>query len=240
MAAMSTARPEPSAQDPIWAAFRDSSTRVRVDGSDTGLPVDLPALTTPPDLEAAGANGKDVATTAKLLVTQGFWIVPLHPSEKRPIGFEWGVKRKDIGEINRLLAEFKGAGIGLCLGPGRGPGGTWLADFEIDGAKGEESLTKLLGGEVVTTMSWSSRRGLHRVFTVDGKRLVKLLTACKAVEGRGPGKVGCYHLDALPGLEIRLGGCKPDGTVKQVQSVLPPTVTDGIAQTWIRGPNTHD
>jgi hypothetical protein len=62
--------------------------------------------------------------------------------------------------------------------------------------------------------------------------LLDLLSRCKAVEGKGPGKVGCYHLDSFPALEFRIGGFKKDGLVKQVQSACPPTVTDGVNRTW--------
>jgi hypothetical protein len=180
-----------------------------------------------------------MTATVNALVITGLWIIPLHPDDKSPIGNEWGLVRKGIKEIDRLLSQYEGAGLGICLGPNRGPGGRWLIDLEIDGPEGMDSLVRLLGGKVTRTMAWSSRRGNHHLFVaddVDAKRLLELLSVCKAVEGKGPGKIGAYHLDSLPGLEIRCGGYKKDGVVKQVQSVIPPTTTDGVARKWIAGP----
>jgi len=66
--------------------------------------------------------------------------------------------------------------------------------------------------------------------------LLALLVEVKAVEGKEPGKVGTWHLAELPDLEIRIGGFKADETVKQVQSVVPPTVGDnGQPREWSGG-----
>jgi hypothetical protein len=178
----------------------------------------------------------DVKGVAAALVIAGLWIVVLRPDDKSPIGEKWGLHCKDFAEINELLVRHRGAGLGICLGPGRGPGGRWLVDLEIDGPQGEASLVRLLGSEAIKTMSWKSRRGNHYLFVVDGDRLLELLSACKAVEGKTPGKVGSYQLASFPDLEIRCGGHKKDGVVKQVQSVIPPTTTDGVAREWIAGP----
>jgi hypothetical protein len=95
------------------------------------------------------------------------------------------------------------------LGPEGG-----IVDIECDGPKGEESLAKLMGGEVVLTLGWSSARGPHHIFRYDprlaryGKSVVKL--------------------PKLPDLEIRVGG-----DAKQLQSNCPPTVgTDGKPREW--------
>jgi hypothetical protein len=62
--------------------------------------------------------------------------------------------------------------------------------------------------------------------------LLKLLAAAGAKEGSGT-KVGVWHLEALPDLEFRVGGVKANGEVKQVQSVVPPTLgTDGQPRQW--------
>jgi hypothetical protein len=165
------------------------------------------------------------------------WIIVIEAEKKKPIGKAWGLPRKDIQEINRLLAGNRGAGLGICLGPGRGPHGEWLVDVECDGEQAQDSLSLWFGGEVIKTASWSSARGNHYLLLVDGERLLNLLSACKATEGKGHGKVGAYHLRCLPGVELRVGGFKEDRTVKQVQSVIPPTPgDDGKARVWIEGP----
>jgi hypothetical protein len=179
----------------------------------------------------------DVKAAAAKLVIVGLWVVVIEAEKKNPIGNAWGLSRKDIQEINRLLTRFRGSGLGVCLGPERGPGGKWLVDLEGDGDQADETLAGWFGGEVIRTATWSSARGNHYLFLVDGERLLNLLSACKAVEGKGPGKVGAYHLESLPGLEIRCGGYKEDRTVKQVQSVIPPTRgTDGKPRQWIEEP----
>src|SRR3954454_1712884 len=140
----------------------------------------------------------NIKATAARLVLFGLWIVATKDKSPDICGRGWGLTRKDIQELNRLLTANRGAGLGIVLGPGRGPGGLWIIDLEIDGPEGENSLLCLLGGDIAT-MSWTSRRGRHRLFIVDGERLLELLSACRAVEGKGPGKVGSYHLEAFPG-----------------------------------------
>src|SRR5262249_28455430 len=78
----------------------------------------------------------------------------------------------------------------------------------------------------------------HLIFVADGTRLLELLAAAGGQEGKGL-KAGVWHLPALPDLEIRVGGFKDDGTVKQVQSVVPPSPgTDGVPRTWKTPPET--
>src|SRR5262249_29254775 len=155
---------------------------------------------------------------------RGYWAHLIHPNrrgwkpgdktQKRPVGEAWGAERWSEDKLKRTAQDFPGAGTGLSLGPERAPGGGWLADPESHGAEGVESLRTLLGGEDLDTPAWDAARGGHLLVTVDGERLLRLLSAAKAVEGRGPGKVGTYKLARLPGLEIRLGGRKADGTIK--------------------------
>jgi len=175
--------------------------------------------------------------TASNLLQLGYWVVAIHPGQKRPIGEEWGLKR---WTEERLRAEFDrhpGAGIGICFGPGRAPKGGWLIDLEGDGSEADRSLLTILGGEAVDTVSWSSVRGKHSLFTADGERLLQALMSAGAVEGKRE-KKGVWKLAELPGLEWRIGGYKPDGkTVKQVQSVCPPTPgTDGSKRMWVGNP----
>ena len=54
-----------------------------------------------------------------------------------------------------------------------------IFDIECDGAEGEDSYAKLMGGEIIATLGWSSRRGPHHVFRYDarlaayGKSIIK-------------------------------------------------------------------
>ena len=178
------------------------------------------------------APGKALAEALKLLKV-GFWPVAIVPGEKRPIGKDWGSKRWDEGRLRSAFEQHPEAGVGICFGPGRGPGGHWLIDLEGDGAQAEGSLAKLFAGEIPDSPAWSSTRGDHRLFVVDdGEGLLQKLAEAGAKEGGGT-QSGVYHLPELPDLEIRVGGFKPDGSVKQVQSVVPPTPgTDGKPRAW--------
>jgi hypothetical protein len=151
---------------------------------------------------------------------------------KEPIGKAWGLERQTEDRLRGFFKSRPDRGAGLCLGPRRGPGGSWLVDLEGDGDGAEASLAKLFDGARIRTRGWKSTRGGHSLFTADGERLLKLLARAGAVEARG--KPGVFHLDEYPGLEWRIGGFKEDGqTPKQVQSVIPPTRgTDGVRREW--------
>jgi len=176
----------------------------------------------------------------------GFWAHAVYPkghkrkdgsitTGKEPIGKAWGLAQWDQGKLRRTFRDYPAAGVGVALGPGRAPGGDWLADLEGDGPEAAGSLETLCGGEVVDTLGWLSARGGHNLFTVDGDRLLSLLQAAGAEEGEGT-KAGVWHLDELPGLEFRIGGLKPNGAVKQVHSACPPTVgDDGKPREWTGG-----
>lgn len=175
--------------------------------------------------------------TAAALLAKGLWPTVIYAGQKRPIGEGWGERRLTLAEINAKFSRNPDAGVGVCLGPGRGPGDAWMVDIEGDGPLAEESARKLFGGDPPVTMSWSSKRSPHRVFKGDGDRLLEMLVKAGAKEGTGI-KAGVHHLEALPDLEFRVGGVKPDGAVKQVQSVCPPTPgDDGQPREWINGPD---
>jgi hypothetical protein len=137
------------------------------------------------------------------------WPVAIKPDSKAPIGESWGLIRPTEQSLGEMFGRVPEAGLGLLLGPEGG-----IVDIEVDGPMGEESLSKLTGGEIVLTLGWRSARGPHHVFRYDprltryGKSVVKL-----------PG---------LPGLEIRIGD-----RGKQLQSNCPPTVgDDGKPREW--------
>jgi hypothetical protein len=172
------------------------------------------------------------------LLEAGFWVVAIHPRTKRPIGKAWGLKRWDEQRLRSAFRRHPDAGIGICLGPGRAPGGGDLIDIEGDGDEARETLAKLMGGEIPETPAWSSRRGEHNLFITDLDLLQRELKEAGGEEGTDEKGKGAWHLPELPGLEIRCGGHMKDGkTVKQVQSVVPPTPgTDGKPRAWISQP----
>ncbi len=183
--------------------------------------------------------------TALDLHKRGFWAVAIkcgverpdgtRKSGKAPIGKAWGVERWLPDRLRDTFAKNSGAGVGIALGPCRLPGGGWLADFEGDGPEAAESFSRLMGGEIPETLGWGSTKGAHNLFEVDGDRLLELLASTGGIEIKG--KPGVYNLPEFPGLEMRIGGLKPDGVVKQLQSVCPPTIGDnGLAREW----NGHD
>ena len=189
-------------------------------------------------------NSKAIRLAAIALRAKGFWPVAIYPPGyvdgkgrtrigKEPIGPGWGLERKTVDEIDRMLRDFPGASLGICVGPGRGPGGKWLVDIEGDGPRAEESRLKLFGGEIPETLGWLAARGDHGAFTAEGERLLALLKRCGATEGTGH-SAGVHTLpDDLPDLEFRIGGRKADGTVKQLQSVVPPSsTTEGKPREW--------
>ena len=195
---------------------------------------------------------KNSALQAALhLLERGFWPCLIYPpgikrrsqkkltNGKEPVGNGWGAAQKTEADLRGLVRwaksneGFTPHGCGVCLGPGRAPGGGWLIDLEGDGERAQESLETLFSGKIPPTRGWASARGKHHLFTADGERFLKLLAAAGAVEGKGH-ESGKFTLpDSLPDLELRIGGYKPDDTVKQFQSVAPPTLgTDGKPRVW--------
>ena len=189
--------------------------------------------------------GKTPRDTAVGMLAAGLWPIPIYPpgvtlpdrkkptEGKEPIGKAWGAERNTIDKLAATFKKYPRAGVGVALGPGRGPGGVWLLDVEGDGPEAAESRLRLFGGEVIDTFGWSSARGDgHQLLIAEADRLAELLPGLAGLEGTGF-KKGAYHLPGFPDLEIRPGGIKPDGTVKQLQSVFPPTVgTDGKPRQW--------
>ncbi len=194
------------------------------------------------------AAGDELIRAATTLHDLGYWVVVIYPRRfkgkdgklkegKEPFGKAWGAERRSLSELREQIRYFVRQGylpgIGICLGPGRGPGGGWLADVEGDGPEAEASCAVLFGGEVVETRGWGSARGGHRLLLVDPARLAALMPLLSGCEGKGTLGAGVYHFDELPGLELRAGGTKDDGTPKQIQSVCPPTPgTDGKPREW--------
>jgi len=204
--------------------------------------------------------------TALRALQAGLWPVAIEPSGKSPVRIKgWGAVRPTPAGLAGIYHANPGAGVGLCLGPGRGPNGAWLIDVEGDGPLADESRERLFGNpldsgnaskrsdtesetlgnpeekrsesasECSDTVGWQSARGSHWLYTVDPDRFAAVLARLAGAERRD--KPGVYHLAAYPDLELRCGGKKPSGHAKQLQSVIPPTpATDGQPRRWIGGP----
>jgi hypothetical protein len=191
--------------------------------------------------ELAGADARHAALK---LASLGFWVVAIYPkrwviktktrnkraSGKEPIGTEWGRNRATAAQLNELFAKFPGAGVGICLGPGRSPDGRWLIDVEGDGPQAEASRSKLLGAEPPATAGWTSSRGDHGLVIVHDETRMLAIQAALGRRGVIKDEKGESN---LPDLEIRCGGVNSTGTAIQLQSVCPPTRgTDGAAREW--------
>jgi hypothetical protein len=196
-------------------------------------------------------TSKTLRTSLRLLA-RGYWVIAIYPKGatkldgkstskdgKDPIGRDWGVERWTEERLRAAHERYPTAGAGICFGPCRGPDGEWLVDLEGDGSGAAESMVTVMGGAIPETLAWRSTRGDHVVFIADGERLLSLLTAAGAKEEQGL-RAGVWHLPEVPGLEWRVGGYKADGTtIKQVQSVVPPTPgTDGKPRWWRVTPRT--
>jgi hypothetical protein len=220
-------------------------------------------MTTPEILPAKQGHGgtspgeveNPILDQAVELHRLGYWVVAIRaPGEslgddrtakgKEPIGKGWGLERWSESKLRRELSAHPNRGIGIQFGPGRAPGDNWSIDLEGDGPQAAHSLTTVLGSDQeLLTPAWDSRRGGHTIFVTseaNGRRLLDLLSRAGATESKEAGKAGVWHLDAFPDLEWRIGGYKPNGTVKQVQSVVPPTPgEDGIPRVWRTTPDTR-
>src|SRR5262249_55703946 len=115
------------------------------------------AMSTDTPTESQGVNLLSCHSpfeTGMCLLALELWPVPIRNGEKRPRGRAWGARRNTAHNWIEHYRRFPGDGVGICLGPGRGPGGGWLIDIEGDGPEAEDSRATLFGGELVETLSW--------------------------------------------------------------------------------------
>lgn len=126
-----------------------------------------------------------------------------HAGEKRPIGFDWANCTIDDTQLAKRLATNPTLNVGILLGPD-----TDLIDVECDSETATNQYRELFGD--VVTPSWRSTRGCHYLYRYDS-RLAVLPGAVKLASG----------------LEFRLGNGK------QIQSIIPPSVVDGVKREWI-------
>jgi hypothetical protein len=172
-------------------------------------------------------NDPDSAETAQILQRRGFWIVPVRPDSKVPIGKDWGKERRSAAELPASFAAEPDAGLAIVRGPNHGPRGEWLLDIEVDDApgepqQGEESLRALFDDEPTETMSWVSRRGRHRLYVVRNQ-----VAAIWGDPLKG------HRIPEYANVEFLVGGYNAAGAVKQENSTCPPTTTDGFRRYWL-------
>lgn len=146
-------------------------------------------------MSLAVAVDADVAA----LIEHGAACVKVARRSKKPLGVAWHQAATQSAElVGEWLAN--GYNVGILLGCGG------LIDVEYDDADGRR-LVRELGLLDVTTPTYTSGRGEHRIF-----RLADAMPAC------GWRKIG--------GLEVRFGG-------RPAQSVLPPSRhPDGDTYCW--------
>lgn len=126
-----------------------------------------------------------------------------HADSKRPVGFDWSNNSIDAAELAKRLANNPAANVGILLGPESG-----FVDVECDSPEAETTFLELFGD--IRSPCWASKRGRHHLFRYDARL------------GDLPGTV------KLPSqLEFRLGNGKA------VQSVIPPSMVDGVKREWI-------
>lgn len=123
---------------------------------------------------------------------------------KAPIGNDWGKNGFDGNELAKRLAINPEMVVGLILGQATG-----IIDVECDGEAATAHYHELFGE--VRTPSWKSKRGSHNLFQYD-ERLAQLGTGVIKFES---------------GLEFRIGN---DG---QTQSIVPPSIVDGVRREWV-------
>lgn len=93
----------------------------------------------------SGAEGKDSRSTALMLASEGFKIVPLPPREKFPRGLaEWQKRAtNDVAQIKRWFDKNPERGVGWCMGTQ--PNGMNLAGIDVDVAGGKLGFSTMAG-----------------------------------------------------------------------------------------------
>lgn len=128
--------------------------------------------------------------------------------EKTPQYNGWPSKAWTDGEIESWFTKNPGYNVGIVLGPRSN-----IIDIEEDGPGAEAELLALFDSDVPVTPTYRSCRGKHRLF----KWHSELEQADKAVVKFGD-------------LEVRIGGIS-----RGLQSLVPPSVTDGFSRVWEPG-----
>lgn len=159
-------------------------------------------------------NQDSILQTAVELLGLGFKVI-LTDEHKNPgipgVGVNWPTFKWTASKFASFLDKRPNLQLGLLLGD--------FVDVEIDAPdetyrQDAEREFKGLAGDS-ETMSWTSRRGVHRLYAIT-KEQKELLIARKAGAVVKVGK-----------LEMRLG------IEKAAQSLIPPSETDGFKRQWL-------
>jgi hypothetical protein len=135
-------------------------------------------------------------------IARQYPVVLIPSGEKGPKRRNWHEYHATADQAERHVSA--GGNVGILLGSVSG-----LIDLEADTPDAEQTLLDLFDGIPPQTPSWSSSRGIHRLFRYE-ERLADL--------GAWP-KHG--------GLEFRLGNGRA------CQSVIPPSNAGGVPRQWI-------
>lgn len=145
--------------------------------------------------------------------------VILTDANKNPglVGEDWYNFEWNDATFRRWMGRHPDAQLGIKLWP--------LVDIEIDAPPDDDGTFldsalaeyRQLAGSVVT-VSWSSRRGSHFLFEASVKQQEALL------------KAECPAVVKSAFLEMRIGA------TKQLQSLIPPSTTDGVKRAWLHEP----
>lgn len=105
----------------------------------------------------------DLLAEALALHERGMWVVP--QSGKRAIALGWQQYRCEADDLATYFGDARPDAVGelpLCVSIELMNSG--LTDVECDSDAGEELLAKLLTPEELSTPTWKSRRGRHRLY----------------------------------------------------------------------------
>ncbi|WP_165253301.1 bifunctional DNA primase/polymerase [Paludisphaera soli] len=145
---------------------------------------------------------------------------------------EWHLRPlRSEADFRAALAERPSSNLLVVCGPDMGPHGEWLVHVEADAAKASpwdasraeafDGFARFTAG-MGPTPTWESRRGCKSLASIPREFGAAFHEQLRKHE----------HED-FPGLEVILGGWKPDGARKASSALVPPSETDGVARAWI-------
>jgi hypothetical protein len=139
---------------------------------------------------------------------RGYWVVPC--DGKRARIKKWNERRVTLEELRAELNHGAKRNIALELSHSD------LVDVECDSDEAANNLQALFGGQIPTTPSWRSKRGVHRLF-------------------RRPDGLPEKAKIELDGVEFRIGNGK--GAL----SIVPPSVhPEGPVYRWLPGLSLYE
>jgi hypothetical protein len=118
-----------------------------------------------------------IAAEALKLTKAGYTVTPVG-NDKRPLRTAWQRERLPVAQIEAAFAS-PDVHVGLVLNL------SGLVDIEYDDPDGEAGVLELFGGSIPRTPTWSSQRGLHRLYQRPDGLPDKAKIEFGAVEVRG-------------------------------------------------------